>query len=74
MLEVRWKEEKTIVDRILALRASKTQRAIDGKEPIKEHLLITRYNPSRVQEGQMLSLEDIQDILRSNHGPPSSSS
>jgi len=26
--------------------------------------LITRYNPSRVQDGQMLSLEDIQDILR----------
>ena len=43
---------------------SKTQRAIDGKEPIKEHLLITRYNPSRVADGQMLSLEDIQDILR----------
>ena len=32
--------------------------------PIREHLLITRYNPGRVQEGQMLSLEDIQDILR----------
>ncbi|MDO9482399.1 MAG: septum site-determining protein MinD, partial [Hydrogenophaga sp.] len=27
-------------------------------------LLITRYNPTRVAEGQMLSLEDIQDILR----------
>jgi septum site-determining protein MinD len=44
--------------------ASKTQRAIDGKDPVKEHLLITRYNPSRVDQGQMLSLEDIQDILR----------
>jgi septum site-determining protein MinD len=43
---------------------SKTKRAIEGGEPIKEHLLITRYNPSRVQDGQMLSLEDIQDILR----------
>ena len=31
---------------------------------IKEHLLITRYNPARVNQGQMLSLEDIQDILR----------
>ena len=51
-------------DRILGMLASKTKRAIDGKEPIKEHLLITRYNPSRVQGGQMLSLEDIQDILR----------
>ena len=27
-------------------------------------LLITRYNPNRVDSGQMLSLEDIQDILR----------
>jgi septum site-determining protein MinD len=34
------------------------------RDPIKEHLLITRYNPGRVQDGHMLSLEDIQDILR----------
>jgi septum site-determining protein MinD len=51
-------------DRILGMLASKTKRAIDGKEPVKEHLLITRYNPNRVDQGQMLSLEDIQDILR----------
>jgi septum site-determining protein MinD len=47
-------------DRILGMLGSKTRRAIEGREPIKEHLLITRYNPNRVQEGQMLSLEDIQ--------------
>ena len=51
-------------DRILGILGSKTKRAIEGGEAIKEHLLITRYNPGRVQEGQMLSLEDIQDILR----------
>jgi septum site-determining protein MinD len=51
-------------DRILGMLSSKTKRAIDGKEPIKEHLLITRYNPGRVDQGQMLSLQDIQDILR----------
>ena len=51
-------------DRILGMLASKTKRAIDGGEPVKEHLLITRYNPNRVDQGQMLSLEDIQDILR----------
>jgi len=51
-------------DRILGMLASKTKRAIEGKEPVKEHLLITRYNPTRVGQGQMLSLEDIQDILR----------
>jgi septum site-determining protein MinD len=51
-------------DRILGMLASKTRRAIEGKEPIKEHLLITRYNPHRVSGGQMLSLSDIQEILR----------
>ena len=51
-------------DRILGMLGSKTKRAIEGKEPIKEHLLITRYNPMRVEGGQMLSLEDIQEILR----------
>ena len=51
-------------DRILGMLGSKTKRAIDGGEPIKEHLLITRYNPGRVEDGHMLSLEDIQDILR----------
>ena len=51
-------------DRILGMLSSKTKRAIEGLEPIKEHLLITRYNPNRVEDGQMLSLQDIQDILR----------
>ena len=51
-------------DRILGMLGSKTQRAIDGGDPIQEHLLITRYDPSRVEDGHMLSLDDIQDILR----------
>jgi len=51
-------------DRILGMLNSKTKRAIEKLEPIKEHLLITRYNPNRVEGGQMLSLEDIHDILR----------
>ena len=51
-------------DRILGMLGSKTKRAIDGSPPVVEHLLITRYNPSRVDEGHMLSLSDIQDILR----------
>lgn len=51
-------------DRILGMLSSKTKRAIEGADPIKEHLLITRYNPNRVEDGQMLSLQDIQDILR----------
>jgi septum site-determining protein MinD len=51
-------------DRILGMLSSKTRRAIEGKEGIREHLLITRYNPTRVEGGQMLSLDDIQEILR----------
>ena len=51
-------------DRILGMLGSKTKRAIESMAPIKEHLLITRYNANRVQGGQMLSLEDINDILR----------
>jgi septum site-determining protein MinD len=51
-------------DRILGMLASKTKRAMEGSTPIKEHLLITRYNPARVDQGQMLSLDDIKDILR----------
>ena len=51
-------------DRILGMLSSKTKRAIEGKEPIKEHLLITRYNPNRVEGDHMLSLEDIHEILR----------
>jgi len=51
-------------DRIIGMLGSKTKRAIEGAEPIKEHLVITRYNPARVEDGQMLSVTDIQEILR----------
>jgi septum site-determining protein MinD len=51
-------------DRILGMLNSKTRRAQQGGEPIKEHLLITRYNPNRVEGGQMLSLDDVHEILR----------
>ncbi|MDN6297616.1 MAG: septum site-determining protein MinD [Halomonas sp.] len=50
-------------DRILGLLAAKTQRAECGEDPIKEHLLITRYNPNRVTSGDMLTLDDIREIL-----------
>jgi len=50
-------------DRILGILQSKSQRAEQGREPIKEHLLITRYNPTRVDEGEMLGVDDIVDIL-----------
>jgi septum site-determining protein MinD len=50
-------------DRIIGILASKTKRAIEKKDPIKEHLLITRYSPQRVEKGEMLSIQDINEIL-----------
>jgi septum site-determining protein MinD len=50
-------------DRILGVLSSKSKRAEDGKEPIKEHLLLTRYAPERVKRGDMLSVGDVQEIL-----------
>jgi septum site-determining protein MinD len=50
-------------DRILGILASKSRRAEQGLEPVKEHLLLTRYAPGRVNRGDMLSVEDVQEIL-----------
>lgn len=73
-------------DRILGIIQAKSKRAQAGGEPVKEHLLITRYLPKRVEAGEMLSYTDVQEILRipligvipesetvlhaSNHGNP----
>ena len=53
-------------DRILGILQSKSQRAEKGEDPIKQHLLITRYDPSRVESGLMLSTDDVQEILKIN--------
>ncbi len=50
-------------DRMLGLLASKSRRAELGQDPIKEHLLLTRYNPERVSKGEMLGVEDVKEIL-----------
>ncbi|MES2823036.1 MAG: septum site-determining protein MinD [Pseudomonadota bacterium] len=50
-------------DRILGILQSKSRRAEQSLEPIKEHLLLTRYNPTRVANGEMLSVSDVEDIL-----------
>ncbi|MFC2714172.1 septum site-determining protein MinD [Kingella denitrificans] len=50
-------------DRILGILQSKSKKAEQGGT-VKEHLLITRYSPERVEKGEMLSVQDIQDILR----------
>lgn len=51
-------------DRILGIIQAKSRRASAGGEPVKEHLLITRYSPKRVEDGEMLSYTDVQEILR----------
>jgi septum site-determining protein MinD len=49
-------------DRILGLLSSKTRRAENG-ETVKNSLLLTRYNPRRVEDGEMLSIQDVEEIL-----------
>lgn len=50
-------------DRILGILSSKSRRAEQKQEPVKEHLLLTRYSPTRVERGDMLSVNDVLDIL-----------
>ncbi|MEO8460325.1 MAG: septum site-determining protein MinD, partial [Dokdonella sp.] len=50
-------------DRILGLLASKTRRAENGNGAVEQHLLLTRYNPNRVEAGDMMSIKDVQEIL-----------
>ena len=50
-------------DRILGIMASKSYRAENNQPPIREYLLLTRYAPARVEAGEMLSVEDVQEIL-----------
>jgi len=50
-------------DRILGILSSKSKRAEKNMEPVKEHLLLTRYSPERVERGDMLSIKDINEIL-----------
>jgi septum site-determining protein MinD len=49
-------------DRILGLLDSKTRHAENG-ETVKANLLLTRYNPQRVDGGEMLSIKDVEEVL-----------
>ena len=50
-------------DRILGILASRSRRAEKGEDPVKEHLVLTRYAPHRVEKGEMLGVEDVLEIL-----------
>jgi septum site-determining protein MinD len=49
-------------DRIIGLLDSKTRKAERG-ERVEKHVLITRYNSSRAARGEMLSINDVLEIL-----------
>ena len=50
-------------DRILGLLASKTRHAEAGDGEVAAHLLLTRYSPQRVENGEMLSIGDVEEVL-----------
>lgn len=50
-------------DRMLGILAGKSRRAKMAAAPIREYLLLTRYDPERVQKTEMLSVGDVQEIL-----------
>ena len=49
-------------DRIIGMLDSKTVRAEKG-ERVEKHILITRYDAARASRGEMLSIEDVLEIL-----------
>ncbi len=50
-------------DRIIGVLSSKTRKAKENGEAVDAKLLITRYDPTRVLQGEMLSLDDVKDVL-----------
>lgn len=49
-------------DRIIGLLDAKTERAEKG-ERVEKHLLLTRYDAQRAGRGEMLSVDDVLEIL-----------
>src|SRR6201985_3496634 len=73
MLAMRFADEAVIVtnpevssvrdsDRIIGMLDSRTVKAENG-ERVNKHILITRYDPSRAARGEMISIDDILEIL-----------
>jgi septum site-determining protein MinD len=73
MLSMRFADEAIIVtnpevssvrdsDRIIGMLDSKTVKAEKG-ERVEKHILITRYDPARAARGEMLTIEDVLEIL-----------
>jgi len=50
-------------DRILGVLQSRSRRAEEGLDPVREHLLLSRYDPERVERGEMMKVDDVLEIL-----------
>jgi septum site-determining protein MinD len=50
-------------DRIIGILASRSRRAERNEPPVELNLLLTRYDPARVVKGEMLTVEDVKEIL-----------
>jgi septum site-determining protein MinD len=50
-------------DRMIGILTSKSKRAERNEEPIKQHVLITRYDIDRVDRGEMLKVDDVLEML-----------
>ncbi len=50
-------------DRIIGILNSRSKRAEENAEPVTIHLLLTRYDADRVEQGEMLRTEDVLEIL-----------
>ena len=50
-------------DRIIGILASRSRRAERNEPAVELNLLLTRYDPGRVTKGEMLTVEDVKEIL-----------
>src|SRR6202035_2723809 len=50
-------------DRIIGILASRSRRAERNEPPVEVNLLLTRYDPARVARGEMLTVDDVKEIL-----------
>ncbi len=50
-------------DRIIGILSSRSRRAERNEPPVDIHLLLSRYDPDRVAKGEMLTVDDVKEIL-----------
>eukprot|EP01095_Lingulamoeba_sp_RSL-Kostka_P001101 TRINITY_DN1156_c0_g2_i1.p1 TRINITY_DN1156_c0_g2~~TRINITY_DN1156_c0_g2_i1.p1 ORF type:complete len:357 (+),score=121.62 TRINITY_DN1156_c0_g2_i1:120-1190(+) len=50
-------------DKMIGFIDSNSKRALNNRDPVHQELIITRYNPERVEKEDMLSINDISEML-----------